>query len=450
LREQLVKLIRIIGAAAIAVIAVVAPAAGAGAHTGDQSYVYVDVLSDRIEGRVEYLVRDLNEVLGLDIADDAATAPDQLEAARTQITAFTDEHFSIDLGSGPEALTYEELEYLELSQGSYVVLHYATRELDSAPPRTFSVSYDAFFDERDDISALLLIGRDWQSGVLSNEANSLDIFDDDTRTVDVALDEGSWWKGMRESVDLGVEHIRTGADHVMFIVALLLPSVLVFRQVGWRPAAGFTATLWRVLKVATAFTLAHSITLSLAALEIVTVDAKLIESVIALSIAAAALHNLRPVFANREWLIALGFGLFHGLGLAGLLQELGLARDQRLATLLGFNLGVEIGQVAIILCAFPTLYVLRRVRWYRPAMVIASIGLAAASIGWAVERVFELQPRVDEIFDPILVYPRVLLLAAIAFGIAVAIQQFERSRGRLLPVDGDADSDPAEAPALVS
>jgi hypothetical protein len=420
-------------------------ASGAGAHSGDQSYVYVDLLSDRIEGRVEYLVKDLNEVLDLGITDDEAVAPVQLEAARSTIESYTDSHFSLDLGNGPVGVQYEEFEYLELSQGSYVVLHYTTGDLGGEPPREFAVTYDAFFDDIDDRSALLLIGRDWENGVLANEAEHIEVFNSGSRSFDVALDEGSSWQGVRSTIDLGVEHIRTGADHVMFILVLLIPSVLVFRSATWQPAARFSSTLWRVLKVATAFTAAHSITLSLAALGVVNVNGKLVESIIALSIVAAALHNLRPVFVNREWVIAFGFGLFHGLGLAGLLQELGLGRDQRVLTLLGFNLGVEIGQAAIILGFFPALFLLRRVRWYRPAMIAASVGLALAALGWAIERIFELEPRVDSLFDPFLAYPRVIGLLVIATAVAAGIYLFERSRGRLLPVAGDVVDEPEES-----
>jgi len=246
------------------------------------------------------------------------------------------------------------------------------------------------------------------------------------------LGEGSWWKGMRGTIGLGVEHIRTGADHVMFILTLLLPSVLVYRAAAWKPTGRFRASLIRVLKVASAFTIAHSITLSLAALGVLNVNSKLVESIIAVSIVLAALHNLRPVFANREWLIAFGFGLFHGLGFAGLLEELGLARDQKVWTLLGFNIGVELGQSAIILLTFPTLYLLRRTRLYPWLLRIGSIGLALAALGWALERVFELRPRVDAIFDPVLYYPRVLVLLALAAAVAAAVHYVERRADKLV------------------
>ncbi|MCC6436024.1 MAG: HupE/UreJ family protein [Acidimicrobiales bacterium] len=407
------------------------------AHTGKQSYVYVDLLSDRIEGRVEYLVKDINDELKLAIVDDEATAMSQLEEQRSILEAYTREHFSIEFPTGPAELTFEEFEYLELSQGSYVVHHFSTGTFDGGPPREFVVNYDAFFDGDDERSALLIIGRDWKNGVIANEANHLSVFDENNTSAAVNLDEGSWLQGMRGTISLGIEHIRTGADHVMFILVLLLPSVLLFGSGVWQPAPRFSASLLRVMKVASAFTVAHSITLTLAALGLLNINSKLVESIIAISIVLAALHNLRPVLANREWMLAFGFGLFHGLGFAGLLDELGLARDQRVWTLLGFNLGVELGQTAIILLTFPTLYLLRRTRYYLTIMRVASLLLALAALGWALERVFELRPRVDTLFDPILYYPRVLILLGAAAAVAGIVHYTEKRRSRLVPITGD-------------
>lgn len=426
--------------AAMGVLVVVLTALFGGvaqAHTGKQSYVYVDLLSDRLEGRVEYLVKDINEQLGLGLVDDEATAMGQLEQQRATLEAYTRDHFSIEFPTGPAQLTFGEFEYLELTQGSYVVHHFSTGRLEGGPPRDFTVNYDAFFNEDNDRSALLIIGRDWKNGVIANEANHLTVFDENSTRAQVNLDEGSWLQGMRGTISLGVEHIRTGADHVMFILVLLLPSVLLFGSGLWQPAPRFRSSLLRVMKVASAFTVAHSITLTLAALGFLNINSKVVESIIAISIVLAALHNLRPVLANREWMLAFGFGLFHGLGFAGLLDELGLARDQRVWTLLGFNLGVELGQTAIILMTFPTLYLLRRTRYYLTLMRVASLLLALAATGWALERVFELRPRVDTLFDPILYYPRVLILLAAAAALAAAVHYAEKRRSRLVPITGE-------------
>ncbi|MFN0025713.1 MAG: hypothetical protein ACKV2O_00815, partial [Acidimicrobiales bacterium] len=149
------------------------------AHTGNQSYVYVDLLSDRLEGRVEYLVKDLNEALELDLVDDETTALTQLERQRPAIETYTRDHLALTFDDRQVPLQFEEFEYLELSQGSYVVYHFTTGELPGGPPRVFTVDYSAFFELPEERTALLLIGRDWKNGVLANEANHLSVFDED-------------------------------------------------------------------------------------------------------------------------------------------------------------------------------------------------------------------------------------------------------------------------------
>ena len=128
----------------------------------------------------------------------------------------------------------------------------------------------------------------------------------------------------------------------------------------WIPVERLKPALKNVVKIVTFFTIAHSITLCLAAFEIISLPPRLIESIIAISIALAAIHNIYPRFSGKEWLIAFVFGLFHGFGFASVLAEKGLAGNYMALSIFGFNLGVEIGQLAIILLVFPILYLLRK------------------------------------------------------------------------------------------
>ena len=254
-------------------------------------------------------------------------------------------------------------------------------------------------------------------------------------------------------IELGAEHIRIGSDHILFIFALVLPSVLVFRrwhdddEARWHPSARFGSSLWRVLKIVTMFTIAHSITLALGGLGVVELPSRFVEAVIALSIAAAALHNLHPVFTDKEWVLAFGFGLFHGFGFAGLLSDLGLDRSNRIPSLLGFNIGVELGQAAIILMVFPILFILRRTRLYLPILRASSIALAVIAMAWAAERIFDYDTRVDRLVNPILRWPRSALLVLAGLVIATAIYAVERSRGRLRPTIDPDVVDQTDPPA---
>ena len=141
----------------------------------------------------------------------------------------------------------------------------------------------------------------------------------------------------------------------------------------------------------TAFTIAHSITLTLAALSIVVLPSRLVESGIALSVVLAAINNIFPVVANGRWLAAFGFGLLHGFGFAGALHDLGLPAGSLALSLAGFNLGVEAGQLAIVLLFLPLAFALRSTWTYR-RLVLGGGSIAIATIAsvWLVERSFNV------------------------------------------------------------
>jgi hypothetical protein len=189
----------------------------------------------------------------------------------------------------------------------------------------------------------------------------------------------------------GVWHIWIGLDHILFLISLLLPSVLLWRTIAWQPAERAIDAFWDVFRVVTAFTVAHSITLSLAVLGVIDLPSRFVEAVIAASVVVAALNNLRPLVTRRLWMVAFGFGLVHGFGFASVLADLGLPRGALALALVGFNVGVELGQLAIVLVFLPFAFALRRTRFYRRwVMVGGSLVIAALAAVWFVERAFAL------------------------------------------------------------
>ena len=431
----------------------------ASAHSGNQSYVYLEIFDTAIAGRVEYPIKDLNTVLGLDIPIGTSETEAAVSEHEAEIHAYTREHMSFGPADGSTTWPYDfgETTILDLGGNSYAVFDFEIAERFDPPPRTFTVTYDAILESDSDRSALLIIATDWGSGTFNNESSELLRFSPGDTTHVVDLDDTSWWKGMGGVIELGAEHIRIGTDHILFIFALVLPSVLVFTRWRndpadrWHPSARFGSSLWRVLKIVTMFTIAHSITLALGGLGVVELSPRLVETVIAISIAAAALHNLHPIFVNKEWVMAFGFGLFHGFGFAGLLSDLGLDRSNRFPSLLGFNIGVELGQAAIILMVFPILFILRRTRLYLPILYGGSVLLAVIAMAWATERIFDYDTRVNDLVDPVLRWPRSALLVAAGYAIATAIWYVERARDRLRPtsdVEATVSNDPNE-PQLV-
>ena len=402
------------------------------AHSGVQSYLYLDVTPDRLGGRVEMPYSDLREVFGYGLDGDHDAVLGELQANKAEIAAYLRHHMSV--GAEGREWHYEITEIdLLWAEGGYAVVRFLADVPDGGVPRTLDVRLDPFFDEIEHRDALLLIGNDWEGGVIDNGEEVFVSFDPAVRRRQIDLGAASQWSNFTASLGLGVDHIRTGPDHILFVLVLLLPSVLVF-QGGWKPVSTFGASLWRILAIVSMFTLAHSITFVLVGLQVLPLpSSRIVESVIAASIAATALHNLRPVAVNREWAIAFLFGLFHGMGFASLIGALDVSQGTKMVSLLGRNVGIEIGQAVVVLLVFPALFLLRRTTWYRPVFVLGSSALALISLGWMIERLFVVNLNVGRLVEPFLKFPRSILLVAIVAGIAWAIYRAQDRAGQLLP-----------------
>ncbi len=195
------------------------------------------------------------------------------------------------------------------------------------------------------------------------------------------------WRQFRSFVTEGIRHIWLGFDHLLFLFTLLLPSVVTRREGQWHARNGLRESGIDILKVVTAFTLAHSLTLSLAALGIIAAPSRIVESMIALTVLIGALNILFPVVQQGRWALALVFGLIHGLGFASVLSGLRLTSSHLLEALVGFNVGVELGQLAIVLVLMPAAFLIRASIFYRRVLLptgAALIGVLA--MYWMLER----------------------------------------------------------------
>jgi len=404
--------------------------ATASAHAGDESYLYLDV-GETLQARLQMPFPDIEEALGisLDVEDPAEEIDQAIQANADALRTYAADH--VALGSGDVDWVMTSGDVGQVDDINYVEVVFAVA-IDGPVPDEVRVTLDPFFDEIDDREALMLVGNDWQRGVIDTEEEQLVRLTPGNRTATVEFGDASQWKNFTASIGLGVDHIRTGPDHMLFVIALLIPSVLIWRE-SWKPSAGFGSTLLRITKVMTMFTLAHSITFTLTGIGAVpSPGPKVTETIIALSIAATALHNLRPIIVNREWVIALVFGLFHGFGFASLVQDLDVSSTTQLVSLAGRNVGIEIGQLLVVLLCFPALFLLRRTKYYRPMFLAGSIVLILVSIGWAIERVWGGRAVTSAVIDELTEFPRVLIALAIGTAIAGGVFLVERSNERLL------------------
>lgn len=205
--------------------------------------------------------------------------------------------------------------------------------------------------------------------------------------------------GVPNMFHLGIRHIAEGTDHLLFLLALLLPAPLLAVRSGWAAAGGLRHSLIRIVRVVTAFTIGHSITLALGASGLVSLPERPVEVLIAFSILISAAHALRPLFPGREPVIAAFFGLIHGLAFAATLQHLGIGAWQRAASILGFNFGIETMQLIVVAAILPSLIILSRTPAYTVFRLTGALFAGFASLGWIIERLFGVDYSVDLVVD---------------------------------------------------
>jgi hypothetical protein len=192
--------------------------------------------------------------------------------------------------------------------------------------------------------------------------------------------------GVGDMVGYGLHHVLAGADHLLFLLTLLLVAPLVVVAGRWQPREGLAPTLRRVLGVVTAFTAGHSLTLIASALGWVSVPSAPVEVLIAVSVGVAAVHAIRPLARRGEILIAGGFGLVHGLAFAGILADLGLDGTASVLALLAFNVGVELAQLLTAALLFPSLHLASRTRCYPALRLTGAVLALGAALAWALDR----------------------------------------------------------------
>jgi hypothetical protein len=353
------------------------------AHKPSDSYLALRVDGASASGQWDIALRDLEFAIGLDADGNGEITWGELKAKRKDVEAYAFARLNLRSDGKPCALNPSDLLVDEHSDGAYAVLRYGA-DCGAREAAAIEVEYRLFFDLDPTHRGLLRFERGGasQTAVLSPERPRLALQSGETSALKQFFDY------FRE----GVWHIWIGFDHILFLLSLLLPSVLILQSRSWKPAERFRDTFWDVLKVVTSFTVAHSITLSLAALSVVSLPSRLVESTIALSVVLAALNNLKPLVAERRWAVAFAFGLIHGFGFASVLADLGLPQGTLLLALVGFNLGVEAGQLAIVGAFLPLAYALRGTWLYRRLVFTGgSAAIALVAAVWLAERVFDIK-----------------------------------------------------------
>jgi hypothetical protein len=352
------------------------------AHKPSDSYLTLKVDGGAVTGQWDIALRDLDFAIGLDANGDGDITWGELRAKHAEIAAYALARLAVQADGAFCTIKAGEQLVDQHSDGAYTVLRFGVD--CPAPPRVLGIGYKLFSDLDPQHRGLLNLQANGanRTAILGPQAPSQQFELKALNRLSQFLDYGAE----------GVWHIWVGYDHILFLLSLLLPAVLVWREGRWRAADSFREAFLDVVRIVTSFTVAHSITLTLATLGVISLPSRWVESAIALSVVLAALNNVFTVFHGRRWVVAFCFGLIHGFGFASVLADLGLPQGTLLLALVGFNVGVECGQLAIVGVFLPLAFWLRRTRFYQRIVFVSGSLLIAGIAGiWLAERAFNFK-----------------------------------------------------------
>ena len=355
----------------------------ASAHKPSDSYLNVAVAAADLEVRWDIALRDLDFALGLDADVDGAITWGEVRARSPAIIEIALANLRLASNGRPCPLVAPaQLLIDDHSDGAYAVL--AMRAQCAAPVTTLTIDYRLFADTDPQHRGLLNLHVD--NTVVTA------IFGPEHPQQTLAVSAQGRLSVINRYLREGIWHILIGYDHILFLLSLLLPAVTWRAERQWQVSTSLRAVVLDVAKIVTAFTLAHSLTLSAAVLGLVQLPSRLVEASIAVSVMVAAGANLAGRWHARRWRLAFLFGLIHGFGFAAVLQDLQLPAGALMLALGGFNLGVECGQLALVALFLPAAYALRGSRFYQRVVYQAGSSLIVlVALGWFIERAFAIR-----------------------------------------------------------
>jgi hypothetical protein len=357
------------------------------AHKASDSYLQIDAGDQGLTVRWDIALRDLDVALDLDLDGDGKLTWGEVKIAWPRIQTYAMARLAIDgCALRPTGRALERR-----NDGAYAVMYLASDCVVSTLP---AISYSLLREVDPTHRGIAKFKRAGQPLALSMLDPTHAASSESTTghpAADAAPSDTFSLTGAWGFLGEGIRHILTGYDHVLFLLCLLLPSVMRRTPQGWRPVEKLSQAVWPVVGIATAFTVAHSITLGLAAMKLVSLSPAFIEPAIAVTIILAAIDNVWPIFPVRRMVVTFFFGLIHGFGFAGVLAELSLPTADFAWALLQFNIGLEMGQLMIVVSVTSILFLLRQRPQYR-GWAVRGGSMAAILVGtlWLIERTMKV------------------------------------------------------------
>jgi HupE / UreJ protein len=351
------------------------------AHKASDSYLQLEAAATHLGVRWDIALRDLDVAIDLDANEDGNLTWGEVKSAWPRLQAYALANMAIaGCVLHPTGQTLERR-----NDGAYAVIFLQS---DCTLPQAPAITYTLFREVDPTHRGIARIQRPGQAVGLSmldptRPAGLNAISDASIPMSSTRFSASGSWAFLRE----GVRHILTGYDHVLFLLCLLLPSVMQRTRKGWRPVSKLADAVWPVVGIISAFTVAHSITLGLSAMKLVSLPPAFIEPAIAITIILAALDNIWHIFPVRRVIVTFFFGLIHGFGFADVLAELNLPTWKFAAALLQFNVGLELGQLLIVVSVTAALFLMRQQASYRVWVVRggSTVAMLVAAV-WLVER----------------------------------------------------------------
>lgn len=365
-------------------------------HPMPHSTFSLDVKTEKIVGTLQIPLKELQLAVPFDVTEHTETL--LLTERRQQLLDYFLAHIRPKSRNGLDwhvEITEMSLEETE-QEGTGDYLELALQLLMQPPQgasvRDFNLYYDAILHQVVTHKVFVMLKQDWRNGRTDGKELSLGVVElnvasNNIDPLPVRLDEGSALKGFISMIWLGVNHIAEGTDHLLFLLVLLLPATLMAGKGRWTTFIGTRQSVLNIVKIVTAFTIGHSLSLLLGAKQWLLLPQQPVEIAIAVTILVTAIHAIRPLFAKREMVVAASFGLIHGLAFSTVLSELNLDATELSYSILGYNLGIESMQIFVLFLTMPWMIILSKnnhLAWLRTGGAILAI---IVSLAWMVERI---------------------------------------------------------------
>lgn len=368
---------RLIRMVAVWLLAVGVLTSMARAHQAPNSEAYIDFQDDGVELEVIIPAAEYAYASGNPIADQ--------DEARAQARRYLGETVSALGPAGTWRTQVNSVTFVARDGTTDLVATLSLTPPDTAALSEFTLGWRAVIGAVPDHFVLVMLRRD-PASKLGDEPNVIGTLLSNRNELVITRSAARSWMPFANAVSLGARHILGGLDHLAFLLALLLPLPLIARHGRWRAARGAGPTIRSAAILISGFTLGHSATLIAASLGGLILPGALVETLIAVSVLIAAIHAIRPIFPRREALFATLFGLVHGLGFAGFLSSTDLSVARNIVTLLGFNVGIELVQIAIALAIVPALVMIAATPAYQRLRAALSFLCSVIAVVWVADR----------------------------------------------------------------